>query len=372
MVEKVIRLSDIVKNPYQTRILSDEEEDAVLRKSILASGMHVKPIVRPHPSASGKYMVVDGQRRVNVAAALGWTEIEVQVVDFSDKEAAEATLNTNLQRRGLNPVEEAQGYRLLVEFGHTEQMVADQYGKSRSHIANRLRLLEMPFFLKMGVLCKTLSPWQASTIMMLLKGYRRWRLGSLAMDWFLTQSELRSIVESVKGGEVFVSWQRMVPVAGLWWADRRGSGSGELKMDFDQSGPVACYPDGYVMEGHEMVKRARADGVEQLTVEVFFEVQWLLENSSLPSVPVDAKYIDDSMPRIIPRLSAEQEKNMKLFLNMLKGREKDYPVLSVVHMDVSDLPEAKPVVGGTSPIRRAKAIFLELLPHRSVGMVCEK
>src|SRR4030042_5235075 len=102
MVEKVIRLSDIRTNPYQTRILSYEKEDAVLKNSILVSGMHVKPIVRSHPSIPGKFFIVDGQRRVNAATALGWIEIEGEVVDFSDKGAAEATLNTNLLRKGLN------------------------------------------------------------------------------------------------------------------------------------------------------------------------------------------------------------------------------------------------------------------------------
>ena len=162
MVEKLVRLCDIVSNPYQTRILDDEVEDNALKHQIQISEMHVKPLVRPHPSIPGKYILVDGQRRVNAAISLGWTEMEVQVSELSDKEAAEATLDTNLQRKSLNPIEEAQGYRLLVsEFGYTEAMVAERYGKSRPHIANRLRLLEMPYFLKMGVLCKT--QWRCSS-----------------------------------------------------------------------------------------------------------------------------------------------------------------------------------------------------------------
>jgi ParB family chromosome partitioning protein len=368
----VVLLSDIVKNPFQTRILNDEEEDSILRNSMRTGGMLVKPLLRPHPSIPDKFQVIDGQRRVTAARALGWTDIVVDIVEFSDKKAAEATLIANLQRKGLNPVEEAQSYKLMiVEFGYTEKMVADRYGKSRPYIANRLRLLKMPLFLKLGVLCKTLSSWQALMIMALPEGYRHWMLGSLAMDWFLTPTELKSIVKSIRGGEIFISWPRVVPVAGLELGEEREQAIGELvglptrlNSGF-QVEQVACYPDGHVILGHDEVRRARAEGVKRLAVDVFFETEWLLESRLPVAVWRDTTDADESKPRILPRLNTEQGKNMGVFLSMLKGREEDYPVLMVTHLsakDVFDLPEAVPVEGGGWGGPTGKADFIGWLP----------
>jgi ParB/RepB/Spo0J family partition protein len=359
LVEKVIRLCDIVSNPYQTRVLDDEKEDAILRHQMRVSEMHVKPIVRLHPFLPGKYLLVDGGRRVKAAASLGWTEIEVQVSEYSEKEAAEATLDTNLQRKSLNPIEEAQGYRLLMgEFGYTVAMVAERYGKSRPYIANRLRLLEMPYFLKMGVLCKTLSPWQALSIMMLPLGYLHWILGSLAMDWSLTQRELTTIVECVKLGGYFFSWHRVVPVSGLWMgAEGESAGEDQESLtDLLDESEVVCSPDGYVYVGGEAVRRALAEGAETLPVRLLFEVDWLREKPTAV-VQFSSHHADESKRGILPTLSLARA---------LGSRVADYPVTFLAHSNREEVEE-KSVV--EAPARAHRAIVLGIYSSSQVGVM---
>lgn len=122
-------------------------EDALedLTKSIREKGIVQPVIVRPYPGEAGVYEIIAGERRWRAAQKAGLHEIPVVVNEVSDREALEIAIIENVQRSDLNPVEEGLGYqRLMDEFGYTQQELGDVIGKSRSHVANTLRLLKLP------------------------------------------------------------------------------------------------------------------------------------------------------------------------------------------------------------------------------------
>jgi ParB family chromosome partitioning protein len=121
----------------------DDSELDDLAKSIRDKGL-LQPIV-VRPSASGEYEIVAGERRWRAAQRAGIHDVPVLIRELSDGEALEIALIENVQRTDLNPLEEARAYSLLLEqFTYTQQQLADSIGKSRSHIANTLRLLTLP------------------------------------------------------------------------------------------------------------------------------------------------------------------------------------------------------------------------------------
>lgn len=130
---------------YQPRHLMDREAIAELAASIADKGVLQPLLVRPHPDHAGQYEIIAGERRWRAAQQAKLHEVPVIVRPFSDVEALEVGLIENLQRQDLSPIEEAEGYqRLLDEFSHTQEKLADVVGKSRSHVANTLRLLGLP------------------------------------------------------------------------------------------------------------------------------------------------------------------------------------------------------------------------------------
>jgi ParB family transcriptional regulator, chromosome partitioning protein len=115
-----------------------------LASSIRQKGVIQPLIVRPHPGRSG-YEIVAGERRWRAAQLAGLHQLPVLVRNFDDEEVVEVAIIENIQRADLNAVEEAWAYRQLMEkFGHTQEKLAEALGKSRSHIANTLRLLTLP------------------------------------------------------------------------------------------------------------------------------------------------------------------------------------------------------------------------------------
>ena len=102
-------------------------------------------MVRPHPGQIGEFEIIAGERRWRAAQLAQVHEVPVIVRDFDDRETLEVALIENLQRQDLSPLEEADGYqRLMDEFSHTQEALATALGKSRSHVANMLRLLTLP------------------------------------------------------------------------------------------------------------------------------------------------------------------------------------------------------------------------------------
>lgn len=140
---RTLRISELEPNRDQPRKEFDPAALAELADSIAAVGVIQPLIVRP--ITGGGYQIVAGERRWRAAQSAGLTEIPVIIRELSDKEVDEIALIENLQREDLNPVEEAEGYRhLMNEYDMTQEQVAARVGKSRPSVANAVRLLELP------------------------------------------------------------------------------------------------------------------------------------------------------------------------------------------------------------------------------------
>ncbi len=132
-------------DPTQPRTEFPEDSLKELADSIRASGI-IQPIVaRPSPDNVGGYRIVAGERRWRAAQLAMLREVPVAVRELSDEQCLEISIIENIQREGLNPLDEARGYKSLMDrFGHTQEKISETLGKSRSHVANILRLLSLP------------------------------------------------------------------------------------------------------------------------------------------------------------------------------------------------------------------------------------
>jgi ParB family chromosome partitioning protein len=133
------------RNPDQPRRHFAQDDIDTLAASVREKGVLQPILVRPAPGVAGEYQIVAGERRWRAAQAAGLREVPVVIRDFDDAETLEIAILENVQRADLNPIEEAGGYRALMErFGRTQEQVAQAVGKSRPHIANTVRLLNLP------------------------------------------------------------------------------------------------------------------------------------------------------------------------------------------------------------------------------------
>jgi len=130
---------------YQPRRKFDEDAIQGLVESIRDKGILQPLLVRRDPETANSYELIAGERRWRAAQIAGLHEVPVIIRDLSDREALEIALIENIQRQDLTPLEEAEGYRrLMEEFEHTQEDLARAVGKSRSHVANMMRLLALP------------------------------------------------------------------------------------------------------------------------------------------------------------------------------------------------------------------------------------
>ena len=138
-----LRLSEIEPNKNQPRTYFDPEALSELAESIKTHGLLQPIVVRPMPG--GTYQIVAGERRWRACREAQLTTVPVIIKELDDKQTMELALIENLQRKDLNPIEEALGYkRLIEEFKLTQEQVSDRVGKSRSAVTNLLRLLALP------------------------------------------------------------------------------------------------------------------------------------------------------------------------------------------------------------------------------------
>ncbi|SDD46659.1 chromosome partitioning protein, ParB family [Paracoccus isoporae] len=141
----VVPTEQIAPNPDQPRRVFDQAALAELADSIRHRGVIQPLIVRRHPQDDNLYQIVAGERRWRAAQIAQLHELPVLVREFSDAEMLEVAIIENIQRADLNAIDEAASYRqLMTRFGHTQERLAEALGKSRSHIANLLRLLNLP------------------------------------------------------------------------------------------------------------------------------------------------------------------------------------------------------------------------------------
>jgi len=138
-------IAQLIVGDSQPRVDFDEAELESLAASVRAHGILQPILVRPHPLGGDRFEIIAGERRWRAAQRAQLHEVPVVIRELDDQQALEIALIENLQRANLNPVEEAQGYRKLVEkYGHTQEALAQRIGKSRSHITNMLRILTLP------------------------------------------------------------------------------------------------------------------------------------------------------------------------------------------------------------------------------------
>jgi ParB family chromosome partitioning protein len=134
---------------FQPRRKFDPEAIQSLVDSVRERGILQPLLVRQHPDDGAIFEIIAGERRWRAAQLAGLHQVPVVIRELSDREALEIALIENIQRQDLTALEEAEGYkRLMDEFGHTQEVLAKALGKSRSHIANMLRLLTLPLQVK--------------------------------------------------------------------------------------------------------------------------------------------------------------------------------------------------------------------------------
>ena len=144
-VSRLVPIEFVHPGPYQPRHRVDDEQIQSLAQSIRDRGILQPLLVRRHPEHANAFEIVAGERRWRAAQKAQVHEIPVVVKDFSDRDVLEIGLVENLQRQDLSPLEEAEGYsRLLKEFDQTQTNLARAVGKSRSYVANMVRLLALP------------------------------------------------------------------------------------------------------------------------------------------------------------------------------------------------------------------------------------
>ncbi len=161
---KNIKISLIEPNKKQPRRHFDEEKIRALSASIKEHGL-IQPIIIT-PSENGMYKIVAGERRWRAAKKAKLSEIPTVIRKYNEEEVAEIALIENLQRENLNPIEEAIGYNLLMEeFNLTQEMISQRVGKSRSAIANSLRLLSLENDIQKMLIAGTLSSGHARAVL---------------------------------------------------------------------------------------------------------------------------------------------------------------------------------------------------------------
>ena len=158
-----ISVSDLIRNRYQPRKTFDEESLEELTNSIKSRGI-IQPIIA-RPSTGNKYEIIAGERRWLAAQRAGLHEVPIIIVDADDKKALEFGIVENVQRHDLNSIEEAEGYkRLIDEFSYDQEQVAKFIGKSRSHITNSLRLLTLSNYITDLIKTNKITPGHAKIL----------------------------------------------------------------------------------------------------------------------------------------------------------------------------------------------------------------
>jgi len=160
-----VSISDLVSNKFQPRKLFDEDSLQDLTNSVKERGIIQPVIVRKSNDDISKYEIIAGERRWLAAQRAGLHEVPVVITNVDDLKSLEFAIVENVQRKDLNAIEEARGYqRLIEEFSYDQEKVAQFIGKSRSHIANFLRLLSLPETVLKLIQTKKLTPGHAKIL----------------------------------------------------------------------------------------------------------------------------------------------------------------------------------------------------------------
>lgn len=193
-----ISIDTISPNPYQARMVWDQEELADLAKSIKANGVIQPIIVRPDRSG---YQLIAGERRLRASQLASLTTIPALVREASDEQLLELALIENIHRTNLNPIERAKAYQnYLNTFSLTQAEAAQRLGEDRSVIANYLRLLDLPNEVKQMLIDGQLTMGHARAILALPTDELRQRLANRAMAGRLSVREVERLVRKYLTG----------------------------------------------------------------------------------------------------------------------------------------------------------------------------
>lgn len=189
---------DILRpNPYQPRKTFSSEALEELKNSIIENGILQPIIVRK--SAIKGYEIVAGERRFRAAKEAGLREVPAVVRNFNDNQMMELALLENLQRENLSPIEEAEAYHSIMDkLGYTQEAIADKMGKSRSHVANHLRLLTMPEQLQQLVSGDKLSYGHAKVLLGVKDRVEMVRIAKLVVEQGLSVRQLEQLIKKEK------------------------------------------------------------------------------------------------------------------------------------------------------------------------------
>ena len=163
--DMMVPIEKITPNPDQPRRSFEQSALDELADSIREKGVIQPLIVRESPRKPGDFEIVAGERRWRASQIARLHELPVLVREYTDTEVLEVAIIENIQRSDLNAIEEAAGYKQLMErFGHTQEKLSDALGKSRSHIANLMRLLQLPLEIQGYVVSGELSAGHARAL----------------------------------------------------------------------------------------------------------------------------------------------------------------------------------------------------------------
>lgn len=164
---RAVAVEQLEPGPFQPRRYFDDDELRSLVDSIVENGILQPILVRRHPDDPARYQIVAGERRWRAAQMASLHEVPVVLRELDDSQTLELAIIENIQRQDLTAIEEAEGYRRLMdEFGHTQEQLGQVVGKSRSHVANTLRLMNLPEEIRSLVHRGDLSAGHARALLM--------------------------------------------------------------------------------------------------------------------------------------------------------------------------------------------------------------
>ena len=192
-----LNLNDIIPNRFQPREIFDEKALKELAVSIKEHGVIQPIIVR---EVNGKYEIIAGERRYKASALAGMTKIPAIVRDLDDKESSKVALLENLQRKNLNPIEEARTYQKILEIDQmTQEELAKTMGKSQSAVANKIRLLSLPDEIQEALLKEQISERHARTLLNVEDPKTQKELLDKVIENKLSVRKLEEEIKGIKG-----------------------------------------------------------------------------------------------------------------------------------------------------------------------------
>ena len=196
-----LRVSEIEPRRSQPRKNFDAEALSQLADSIAANGI-IQPIVVRSSGDTGFYQIIAGERRWRAAKQAGLSEVPVIILDADDRKAAEYALIENIQREDLNPMEEAAGFRSLIEdYSLTQEEAAKQVGRSRAAVTNSLRLLELPDGVQDLITAGLLSAGHARALLGLVDRTRIYEVADKVTQNALSVRATEELVRSINSGK---------------------------------------------------------------------------------------------------------------------------------------------------------------------------